>query len=111
MINLPASVKVGYIDYEIRLWSALEAQSSHRLGEADHLTQVIRVSQALAPRAFAEVLLHELLHALFYVYNIQDEDREERTVGTLSTAIAAMWRDNPELVAYLGRAFVTGGNP
>jgi len=44
-----------------------------------------------------EVLLHEILHAIFHVFVIKDEDKEERTVSILGTALACLFQDNPEL--------------
>ena len=101
MISLPASVKVGYVDYQLVLWESIEATAASRKGECCNLTSVIRVRADMAPRSFAETLIHEILHACFYVFDIRDDDKEEKTVSVLSVALATVWRDNPSVVAFI----------
>ena len=52
----------------------------------------------------AEVLLHEVLHAIMYTFgeyvNLKKKD-EERVVSNLSTSLATVFRQNPRLVKYL----------
>jgi hypothetical protein len=43
----------------------------------------------------ADTLFHEISHAIWYVYRLSDEDKEERIVGTLATAWTQVLRDNP----------------
>ena len=42
-----------------------------------------------------DTLLHEIFHAIFWAYGIEDKDEEERTVSTMATGWAAFLRDNP----------------
>ena len=55
-----------------------------------------------------DTLLHELNHAVYWAYGMEDEDKEERIVGTMATAWAQIFRDNPEFVAWI--AAVTSGS-
>ena len=52
----------------------------------------------------AEVLLHEVLHAIMYTFNeymnLKKKD-EERIVSNLSTSLATVFRQNPKLLKYL----------
>lgn len=48
-----------------------------------------------------DTLLHEILHAVYFVWNLEDKDDEERTVTGLSTGLSTVLHDNPELVELL----------
>lgn len=46
-------------------------------------------------------MLHEILHAIYWVYGVEDEDKEERLVGMMASALTQVWRDNPQVVTWL----------
>lgn len=53
-----------------------------------------------------EVILHEVLHAIFYATGVEltqvDMDHvEERAVATLAGGLVSVLRENPDLVAFL----------
>jgi hypothetical protein len=52
----------------------------------------------------ADTLLHEAGHAIYWTYGVSDADEEERVVGIFATAWAQVFRDNPWLLAWVGRA-------
>jgi hypothetical protein len=49
----------------------------------------------------AETLLHEISHVVWWVYNLKDEDDEERTVHTMATGLTQVFRDNPKVLEYI----------
>lgn len=104
MSSLPASIKIGYIDYKVICWPPIDATAAGRRAECDNLVSAIRVRDDLPDAAFAESLIHEILHALYYVFDIRDDDKEEKTVGVMATALATVWRDNPALIAFISGA-------
>lgn len=101
---LPKSIRVGYRDYAVLDWNAMEASSARRLGEADHHALIIRVRADLPRQVAAEVLLHEILHCCFWSGAIEHRDHEERIVLTLGNQLSQVWRDNPEFVAFMSEA-------
>ena len=48
-------------------------------------------------------LIHELFHAIFYVYNIEEKDEEERVVNTFANGWHQVLSDNPAMLNYLKR--------
>ena len=103
-MNLPERIRVGYRDYAVVAWDALEAQASCRLGESDHYALIIRVHAGLKPQVAAEVLLHEIMHCCWWAGDIHADDGEERTVTVLATQLTQVWRDNPGFVAFMAGA-------
>jgi len=63
----------------------------------------IFVSRELQPRFHLEVTLHEVLHAIWHNYNMNDQDDEERTVSQMAMGLAQVLVDNPELLRYIKR--------
>lgn len=103
--RLPASIRVGPFDFAINKWAPDEAYEARRWGEFSSLQQRICI-QTNMPTAVKAVdtLLHEIMHAAYWAYNIHDEDKEERTVATLATAHVQIFRDNPWLLTWIGEA-------
>jgi hypothetical protein len=97
----PLRIKVGFHDYILEDWPVVEAALAHRHGECDRNRKVIRVCRQFGDFKAAQTMLHEIMHACYCEYNIYDEDVEERTVGALSLALAAVWRDNPGVFAWI----------
>lgn len=84
-------------DRVIVKWSMHESASAHRFGEFSSIEQVIRL-QADMPSRFKAVdtFFHEVTHAFYWVYGIDDADKEERAVSVLG-----LHRDNPWLSEWL----------
>lgn len=99
--KLPASVKIGYRVYRIVALSSLQAAAKGRYGECSHLECEIRIDLTPGPREAANTLLHEILHAVWYVQHLTDADNEERTVLTLADGLSCVWVDNPEVMAWI----------
>jgi hypothetical protein len=51
----------------------------------------------------ADTLFHEILHAVWFVWDIHDRDAEERTIRSASTGMMAVWRDNPGVFRWIDR--------
>lgn len=77
---------------------------SQRYGECDHYERVIRIDDALDSTKSANTLLHELFHAIWTTYALENDDKEERVVTVLSNGLAQVWRDNPDLVKFLNKS-------
>lgn len=102
--NMPTSVRVGSYDFIIVQWRHVAAIASERLGEFSSTELVIRVDFRYPPPVCVGVLLHELHHAIYWAYGLTDSDGEERMCVALGNAWLQIWRDNPELLSWIGQA-------
>jgi hypothetical protein len=102
---LPRSISVGPFDFKIERLSAQRAMGQSRFGEFSgcegHIA--IQLDMPCAVKA-AETFLHELGHAIFWTFGIEDEDKEERTVNLFSTGWTQVFRDNPWALDWMKRA-------
>lgn len=102
---MPATVRVGGFDFKLEKWTHHQAAGASRYGEFSSIEQTIRL-QLDMPSQFKAVdtLLHELSHAIYWVYGIHDEDKEERVVGVFGSGLMALHRDNPWLAGWISKA-------
>ena len=100
-VNLPKSIRGGYRDFTIVEWNSREAVSASRYGECDKMQAIIRVDTQWGQVKAANTLLHEVMHAVYDISKLQDDDKEERIVAAISSQLTQVWRDNPEFVAFM----------
>ena len=101
MAEFPTSVRIGHFDYRVEDWHPTQAALANRYGECDHMAKTIRVTRCHGDKKAAETLIHEVLHAIFTEWVIEDGDKEERIVTTLAGALCTAWRDNPEAFEWI----------
>ncbi len=92
---MPKSVKVGATTFQVRGMSREAELLGADWGGADFGTNTITVSAAVSDPRRKETLLHEILHCIYYEWNIQLEDDEERTVSAFAFGLSAVMKDNP----------------
>ena len=104
----PSKVKVGHADFKIERWNPKDAFSSNRAGECCRITEVIRIDESLSTRQAAAVLVHEIMHAIWWTFSYDylrgipdDKDREEPYVSALSSGLATVMRDNPDVFEWV----------
>jgi hypothetical protein len=103
MSDLPSSLKIGA--FTISILGQDRDSDAEDYGSFSHRNQAIHLSGQFANEQLRAVtLLHEIHHAIWWAQNIKPRDGEERIVDSLSSGFAQVWRDNPELIAYLGAA-------
>lgn len=103
--KLPASVRVGPYDFRLEKWCSHAANGARSWGECSSCEFVIRIQDNIPrPEKALDTLLHEIGHALFWTYKLQDDDKEERVVSTMATAWTQIYRDNPWLIDWIGDA-------
>lgn len=100
--SLPDHVRVGGFDFAIVKWGAHAATAAQRWGECSTIEQMIRVQLNMpTPFKAVDTVLHEITHALYWVYGIHDDDKEERIVGAMASAWMQIYRDNPWLLDWI----------
>jgi hypothetical protein len=103
----PQTLRIGPYDIKVINWDRLAASASERLGEFSSMELCIRVDFAsYSPLFSAGVLLHEINHALYWHYGVDDKDGEERICGMMANGWLQVWRDNPSLLKWI--AWATG---
>ena len=104
--QLPDSIRVGPYDIALRVVPPSGMGNRENAGEftADGLALEIRVKDE-APSAVhvVDTVLHEIGHAIFWTYLLNDADQEERTVATFGTAWTQVYRDNPGLLGWIAK--------
>lgn len=90
---VPTSVRILGKEYEVKVIPDFED-----CGQCDDLKQELRL-QANMPMALEQdTLLHEIIHALDFSIKTH---MKERQVSALASGLIAVFRDNPDFVAYL----------
>lgn len=108
-MTIPQYVQVGPIRYKVDCTDAAvfkiraEHQNRALLGEADHTQQVITVCPQQGGDQIRDTLLHETLHAVWFVSGIgtSTELSEELVVSMMCSLLLDTIRRNPELMGYL----------
>jgi len=101
-MQLPDSVKVGPFLFDIMP----RDEQWHRITD-DWGSMVIDdleiniVTTERPPVFIVDTLVHEIFHAIWDVFHLEEDDTEERIVATLATGWLGVLRDNPELVSCL----------
>lgn len=66
---------------------------------------VIRIQENIPQTTKAlESLLHEISHAIWWVYRLNDDDKEERIVSVMGMAWTQVYRDNPWLIEWIAES-------
>lgn len=102
--ELPKSIRIGPITYKVNAWTPAEAdaQDPPLFGSFDANRGVINILyERHCAAARLDTVLHEVSHAICWVYKIKPEDSEERIVSTLGTALAQVLIDNPDLRSFI----------
>lgn len=101
MARIPATVRVGPLRYRV-VRDAQRLPLDH-WGMTDKARQVVALSPDQSEQRTRLTLLHEILHTLADITNLDgiDPGVEERLVTQLAPALLDLLRENPALVSYL----------
>ena len=111
-MKLPIKLKIGPFTYKLVEWHREIAKATRRFGECDSNKQVIRIDTSYGEERTREIIIHEILHALWRVNDVpvavllkslSEDDHEEAIVGSLSTGLVLFAQDNPELWKWLSK--------
>lgn len=102
-------VKVGYMDFAVRPMTPPLSDAETAVGGCNTDRAEIHIGTMLDARGQASCLIHELIHAMFYVFAIPKKDLcEEDVCRNLEGAFSSVIRDNPKLVKTLEDALRDG---
>ncbi len=100
MADFPASIRIGYRDYDVVELPAREGEGEGIYGRHSAFLNRIEVRADVKPFERADTLLHEVLHGVWQMADLPKKD-EERCVTLISRGLTQVIRDNPHLIAYL----------
>lgn len=92
----PKRLKIGR-----KYYSVLYQYLPHDYGRMNPNKNTIRVDETQPPYLEAEILIHEVLHAIWASRGLTPRITEEKAVTALATGLAEVFRDNHGLMAYL----------
>lgn len=95
-LKLPSTLKVGHLRFKVENWKDSEAWASMRWGECDKMAGVIRIADGITDDRKKEVLIHEILHAIWDLASLPTEGEEE-VVSRLAGPLTMVLNDNPKL--------------
>lgn len=90
------NLKIGHLTYEVQEVAKEHMDNAHRYGDCNHDKQLIRLSDDMTQERYNEVLLHEIIHAVFNAQNIKVDDEEDITTR-LANGLSAVLTQNPDL--------------
>jgi hypothetical protein len=94
-MKLPAkTIKIGYRNYQIEEWTKQQMEHAGKTGLCDRDGGLIFVCTSQDDRQIANTFLHEVGHAIFWDWGLEDDDDEERTITTLINGLTTVWVDN-----------------
>lgn len=94
-MQLPKAIKVGPFTYQVREWNG---GGDHGACDSDEL--VISVDSTKPTEQIKNTLLHEILHAVWYVWGL-NKPNEEAAVNALANGLQTVFRDNPKLIEWM----------
>ena len=100
--DYPKELKVGYRTYKIVPMAELEVEKSHFSGYLYPRDRIIKLSGEESVGEAAAILLHEVLHAIWRMQEIDDTD-EEMYVSNLAHGLATIIKDNPEVFKWISK--------
>ena len=100
-VGLPEYIKIGHLDVKISVKEDHLMKEGEMSGQWVEDKQEILLIETLKDWPLKEVFLHELLHAIATVWNIKFK-KEEDSVCSLAIGLTTVFRDNPEILKFLG---------
>ena len=100
-MHIPDKIKVGYKEYKLEEWKQTVASANEAQGQFFSKEGVIGYVTTEKGVSHANTILHEVMHAVIYQWNIEmDEKVEELVVNGLSNGLTTVFVDNPKLMDY-----------
>lgn len=91
------AVRILGLDYEIEEVECVSKEELRR-GEINFLTNQIRIDKSMPEDLKKQVLIHEMMHAIFDLLGFEDLCTDENKVQSIATALHQVIRDNPKLL-------------
>ena len=101
-MNIPEKIKIDYRDYKLEKWKQTVASANEAQGQFFAKEGVIGYTADEKGVSHANTLIHEIMHAIIYQWNMELEEKvEELVVNGLANGLTTVLVDNPKLLDYL----------
>ena len=101
-MHIQEKIKVGYRSYKLEEWKQTVASTNEAQGQFFSKEGVIGYTADEKGVSHANTLIHEILHAIVYQWNMElDEKTEEHVVNGITNGLTTVLVDNPKLIDYL----------
>lgn len=105
---LPESIKIGPYFFRIVRLTVSKASASAVYGQCSTQEMEIRIQESFTSSYKAvSTLIHEALHALHWIMDIEEKDNEEHRCTVLATGLTMLFTDNKWLASWVAK--YTGG--
>lgn len=95
-------IRIGTHDFDLIEMSKHDAVENYGLYYS--AAQEIHLNTGMNPRRRGEVLIHEILHGIADMMNMNLKDEEERIVRSFALGLAQVMRDNQKLFTEILKA-------
>lgn len=92
-MKIPKKIKVGGIHYKVKLVNQISTGTDY-CGLCNESNTTIEILKNYKRHVQEEILLHELLHAIF---SHCDLEQDEHLIEVLAQALHMVIKDNPEM--------------
>ena len=101
-MQTPDKIKIGYRDYKLEEWKQTVASANEAQGQFFAKEGVIGYTADEKGVSHANTLIHEIMHAIIYQWNMELEEKvEELVVNGLANGLTTVLVDIPKLIDYL----------
>lgn len=97
----PSSMRVLHLEFDIEFIDREHMEQLEKYAWCDKNRQKIVIERGLRPRMLADVVIHEILHAIHCATGAEQELSEEQIAMTFSGPLVCVLRDNPRLFDWL----------
>ena len=105
---IPEKIKIGYKEYRLEKWKQTVASANEAQGQFFAKEGIIGYTDEEEGVSHANTLLHEIIHAVVYQWNIDVGEKEETIVNGLTNGLTTVLVDNPKLMDYLRKSIKEG---
>lgn len=99
--GLPKTLRVGHLKYTIKIVPAGSLDRCY--GDTNTIEQVIRLERDMAADRAREVVLHEIMHAIWSDRNLGDRVSHEAAVTGVAAGLVSVLGLNPRLRRWFAR--------
>lgn len=100
--SIPKTVKVGYSQFSLIPRDEIWAKKQKAVGECHAYKSIIEYDKTQNSNELVNTLIHETLHAIAYVFDIEfrNSREEEDVVRKMANGLQTVMGDNPEFIMW-----------
>ncbi len=111
--GIPTKVRVGCFTYSVIIGSPEDHEVEGTYGHMSSFMQHISLRPRMSAHQLANTFIHEVLHAIHYVYGLikhpdEPQPSEEEYTTLSANGLCAFWQDNPEAMRWWVKCLSAG---